>query len=75
MVPDPSPIAYAFINVGNCERPLTSHVTLVVHRSQFIVHIQRSLNGTVRSFIVQLCKILTFFYEGVLLGFQDFFTC
>ena len=41
--------------------PVTRHVTLVVHRSPFIIHIQRSfnLNGTVHSFIVQLCKILT----------------
>ena len=44
--------------------PVTRHVTLVVHRSPFTIHIQRSfnLNGTVHSFIVQLCKILTFVF-------------
>ena len=50
--------------------PVTRHVTLVVHHSPFIIHIQRSfnLNGTVHSFIVQLCKILTLFLLG------DYFT-
>ena len=39
-----------------------------MHRSPFIIHIQRSynLNGTVHSFIVQLCKILTFVFARTL---------